>query len=264
MKPKPSHLQPEYGAQFGDKSVAETYGTRLPYPPELFDFLVRLSGNPAQPILDLGCGTGDIALGIAALTTGLVDAVDQSEAMLAVARRRRLEGPASVRWFCESAEEFRLGGPYALVVAGESLHWMDWNLVLPKIEGALSRGAHLAIVEGREFKNPPWRAELLGLIPRYSTNQAYQPYDLIQELTSRGLFREVGRRTIHGGSSSQPIDDYIESFHTRNGFSRERMPLDQAHRFDDAARSLVGPFAKNGVVSGVTTTSVVWGLPGSA
>ena len=34
--PKPTHLQPEYGAQFSDSSVAAAYGFRPPYPEEAY------------------------------------------------------------------------------------------------------------------------------------------------------------------------------------------------------------------------------------
>ncbi len=265
MNPKPAHLGPEFGSQFADRSVAESYKTRNPYPPALFETLLQLSIGVPNPILDLGCGTGDIALELASRTSKLVYGVDPSGAMLEVARSRDVrESASNVRWFHDSAETFEFEGPFSLVVAGESLHWMEWDVVVPKIASWLSRGAHLVVVDGREFKDPPWKADLLSLLPKYSTNQQFRAYDLIEELTSRGLFHEVGRETIIGGCVSQSVDDYIESFHTRNGFSRERMAPDQAKAFDDAVRSFLGPFEKERMVSDVTTTRVVWGLPVSA
>ena len=262
MKPKPAHLGPKFGAQFADRSVAESYETRNPYPPGLFDTLLQLSCGLPNPILDLGCGTGDIALGIASRSTRLICGVDPSEAMLEFARSRgERENVSNVRWFHDSAETFDFGGPYSLVVAGESLHWMEWDLVVPKIASSLSRDAHLVVVDGREFRDPPWKADLLAILPHYSTNQQFRPYDLIEELTSRKLFHEIGRETIIGDSISQSVDDYIESFHTRNGFSRERMAPDQAKAFDSEVRSLLGPYENEQMVSGVTTSRVVWGLP---
>lgn len=39
-----------------------------------------------------------------------------------------------------------LGPPYGLVTAGSSLHWMDWEVVLPRIGRLLSPEGCLAIV----------------------------------------------------------------------------------------------------------------------
>ena len=57
----------------------------------------------------------------------------------------------NLRWFCESAEQFRYTSTYSLVVAAESLGWMNWELVLPLIRTALSTNGRLAIV-GRRYR----------------------------------------------------------------------------------------------------------------
>ena len=54
-----------------------------------------------------------------------------------------------LRWLHGPVEEAALDPPYALVTAGESLHWMDWNVALPRFRELLAPGAHLAIVERR-------------------------------------------------------------------------------------------------------------------
>ena len=40
-------------------------------------------------------------------------------------------------------------------------------------------------------------------------------------------------------SFQQSIDDYVESFHSMNGFTRERMTEEAAHAFDIEVRELV-------------------------
>ena len=40
-----------------------------------------------------------------------------------------------------------LDPPYALVTAGESLHWMAWEVVLPRFAAALVPGGLLAIAD---------------------------------------------------------------------------------------------------------------------
>ena len=106
-------------------------------------------------------------------------------------------GPAGTiptRWQVAPAESAELSPPYALVTAGESLHWMDWPVVLPRFRDALSQGGVLAIA-GREHLPAPWSDGLLTIIKRHTTNRDFQPYNLVDELTNRDLFTVLGSTT---------------------------------------------------------------------
>ena len=105
MKPKPSHLGPVYAAQFADLTVARAYATRPPYPPEFFDFLEGLIPEGPRVLLDLGCGSGDVAISMVGRAER-IDAIDPSAAMLAVARSRPGADHRSLRWICSPAETF--------------------------------------------------------------------------------------------------------------------------------------------------------------
>ena len=56
-------------------------------------------------------------------------------------------GRANLRWIVGAAESAPLVGPYALVSAGASLHWMRWPRALPRVADAMNADAKLAIVE---------------------------------------------------------------------------------------------------------------------
>jgi SAM-dependent methyltransferase len=256
--PKPAHLGPRYAAQFEDESVALAYHTRPSYPGELFSILESLMPPGPRSVLDLGCGTGDAALGLAGCVER-VDAVDPSRAMLRVARGR--PGAARVRFVESSAETFRPETRYSMIVAAESLHWMEWRLVFEWLPQALQPGAVLCLVSGRELQPVPWQRELGALLGGYSTNREYRPYDLVLELASRGLFAELGRRETSAMACEQSLDDYVESFHTRNGFSRQRMTAEAARAFDEALRRLAVTHGAERRVRGSTRASVIWGRP---
>ena len=85
MKPKPKFLSPPYGRVFEDKSVAEDYRKRPPDPADTALFIAGLCPPGNRFVLDLGAGTGEVAIPLAPLVRG-VDAVDPSAAMLAVSR----------------------------------------------------------------------------------------------------------------------------------------------------------------------------------
>ena len=71
----------------------------------------------------------------------------------------------------------QLQPPYALVTAGASLHWMDWNSVMPRFAELLLEGAYLAGV-GTTMIPSPWT--LLGeMLSRYRTDRSIaQPHDV--------------------------------------------------------------------------------------
>ena len=187
MKPKPVHLGPQYGAQFSDQAVVDVYHTRPPYPDAIIRLLAQLVQDEPRDVLELGCGTGDVTRFLAPHVSR-IDAVDPSVAMLNKARSLPGGDAPNIRWINQTAEAFNYPQTYALVAAAQSLHWMDWEIVFPRIRQALSPSGRLAIVLGRELSPQPWRVELTPLLAQYSTNRAFQPYDLIDELTQRKLF----------------------------------------------------------------------------
>lgn len=263
IQPKPAHLSPRYGAQFEDASVAAAYHARPPYPAEFFDLLKPLHAPGRRRILELGCGTGDATIGLAGQAER-VDAVEPSAAMLALARRREGAGDPRINWMHAAAEVAAFAGPYSLAVAAESLHWMEWDAVLPKLAAALAEKAVLVLAERVGAAPMPWDAELGRLIATYSTNREFQPYDLVEELTSRSLFRVAGRHTTAAVPFQQSIDEHLESMHSRNGFSRDRMDVAAATAFDDSFRAVLRRHCPDGTVRLQTAVSIVWGYPAVA
>jgi SAM-dependent methyltransferase len=257
---KPAHLSPEYAAQFADRAVVAAYRARPPYPEEVFELLESLVLPGARRVLELGCGSGDLTLGLAPRVAE-IDALDVSEPMLEVARARAGARHSNVRWIAARVEAFEPSTRYSLAVAAESLHWMDWDVVLPRIASWLEPGAVLAIVDGRLLAPLPWDRELRALVAEHSTNRDFRPLDLVAELGQRRLFREAGRRRTSPVAIQQTIDDYVESFHSRNGFSRERMSAHSAAEFDTLLRAAVLGHCPDGAVRAELSALVVWGRP---
>jgi len=57
------------------------------------------------------------------------------------------------------------------------------------------------------------------------------------------------------------VDDYIASWHSRNGFSRERMHASSALEFDARVRELVMPYAQAGCLRYDVQVALAWGVP---
>jgi SAM-dependent methyltransferase len=258
VRPKPTHLAPEFAGQFADPSVVASYHLRPPYPSQVIDLLLSLRVD-SRPVLDAGTGTGEIARALVQYGVG-VDAVDSSPAMLARARQLPGGDHPLLTWVLGSAETAPLRPPYSLIIAAASLHWMEWDVVMPRFRDTLAPGGVLAIVEQRQMPQP-WDSALGEIISRYSTNRFYQPYDLVGELVARALFRPIGQVLTAPAAFTQPVADYVESFHARNGFSRDRMDPADAAAFDTACKHLVSAFAQDGEITLGIVGTITWGAP---
>jgi ubiquinone/menaquinone biosynthesis C-methylase UbiE len=259
MLPKPAHLGPEFGAQFADASVVGAYRFRPPYPAEVFDILTSFA--PAEPLtlLDLGCGTGEIARRMAS-RAGRVDAIDPSVRMLREGQSLPGGEAKNIRWILGRGEDAPLQPPYDLVIAGASLHWMEWDIVLPRIDAALSAIGFLCIVE--QVQQPvPWGTQLAHILREYSTNREFQPYDIVHELAIRNAFDVAGHVQTAPQVFEQPLAEYVESFHARNGFSRDRMTREAAAAFDQLVADVVAPHLTNAMVQLRIHGSITWGRP---
>jgi ubiquinone/menaquinone biosynthesis C-methylase UbiE len=260
MLPRPEHWTRERADRFADRTVVDRYHLRLPYPPGVFDTLEGLIVDTPRRMLDMGTGTGEIARVIAARVDA-VDAVDASNRMIARGRAQPGGDFAGLRWIVGRAEDVPLDGPYALVTTGDSLHWMDWDVVLPRFGRLLTSNGVLAIVH-REGRPSPWQDGLSELIATWSTVRNWQDIDLIAALEQRGLFQQTGTYESDPVTSRQSIDDYIESFHSRSSLSRESMAPEAAAAFDAGLRDLVLPWSEDGMLELQTVGSIEWGIPG--
>ncbi|HEX8036810.1 MAG TPA: class I SAM-dependent methyltransferase, partial [Ktedonobacterales bacterium] len=119
MQPKPKHLGPTYAAQFQDAAIVAAYPARPPYPAEVFEILAGLITAEPRTVLDMGCGTGDVARRLAPLTTRL-DAVDVSSRMIALGKTLPGGNAPNLCWIVAAAEDAPLEPPYTLITAGES------------------------------------------------------------------------------------------------------------------------------------------------
>jgi SAM-dependent methyltransferase len=257
---KPRHLAPEYAAQFGDQEVAAAYRYRPPYSPESFAILDSLLGSRPRIVLELGAGTGDFTIGLAPLVDRLI-AVEPAHAMLERGIRRLGAMPGRVEWLAIAAEDYAFDERYAAVVAAEAFHWLDWGRVVRRIATSLLPAGKLVLVERALAEPLPWDADLRALIRAYSTNQDYVACDTATELERRGLMVVGGRARTDAVVHAQPVDHYVESFHSRNGFSRARLSPERAQAFDDRLKVLVSRHCQDDAVRLPVQTRIVWGWP---
>jgi SAM-dependent methyltransferase len=294
--PKHSSLSGEYGAWFKDPALAAAYPARPAYPAaaiELLQGLIvdtpqesdvspsgarslgcdgqiprKLGMTPSedatqQPrrVLDIGCGTGELARRLAPHVDA-VDAVDFSAPMLGLARTLPGGDAGNITWIESAVEDAALRPPYALITAGESLHWMEWDVVLPKLGQLLSPNGVLAVLE-RDVDGPAGMNEcLLPLVQRYSPVRDYRPHALVDELTGRKLFLVSGYRVCGPEEWRPSIEEYLEARHSQRGLSRTHMGPEAVQAFDTLVREALAEFVNaDGRLPLQVRARVTWGKP---
>ena len=243
---------------FSYPGVASAYQHRPPYPDLVFDVLTGLIIGPPKTVLDLGAGEGALARPLAA-RVDQVDAVDISAAMIEAGRRRPGGDAANLRWIVGAAETAPLGGPYALVTAGASMHWMRWPETFARLAAVMTDGAFLALA-GHGHEDPPWEDELNQVIARHSRSPDYDPsFRLVDALAETGLFAPVGQVASAPTPFRQRTVDYVEYLHSTSSLAREWMTPEEAAAFDRAATEVVAPYEVAGWLDLTVVAEVTWG-----
>jgi trans-aconitate methyltransferase len=258
-KKQPEFLNERVASAFQEHSVVQAYQYRPVYPTEAFELLAGLLPQDNKTVLDVGCGTGFIARNLVSLVKRM-DAVDISSTMIARGKTLPNGDHPSVNWHLGKAEETFPQVPYGLITAGQSLHWMNWEVVMPRFAEVLAPEGFLAILHPKQ-ESVPWDKELTEIIRAYSTTRDFRTFDLVSELEQRQLFQKAGTKTTSAIAFAQPLEQYIESFHARASFSRERISKENAAAFDLALLELVKPFTLNGKIELSVSAEIVWGKP---
>ena len=254
------------GRRFSETRMADNYRFRPPYPPEVYDTLLELMRAHPRAILDAGCGTGKITLGLID-SIDRADALDPSDAMLRVARSQPGAGSPKIRWISAAIEDAPLDGPYGLIVAASSIHWMDLNRTLPRFADALADGAMLAVLDGDAPVAPPWeREETAFMIDFLTAHEERRPQwwktareRLAEPILVHGAFERLGRRITAPMRYSQSIADYLRCQHSRATWSEEQLGAKASAEFDAAMTSILRPHARDRTLTFDVQTRIEWG-----
>ncbi|MEV8391284.1 MULTISPECIES: class I SAM-dependent methyltransferase [unclassified Streptomyces] len=170
---------------------------RLPYAPGLAELLaevLRLDGRGR--LLDVGCGPGTLALGLAHLF-GEVVGVDPDSGMIAEAGQQAEKAGVArkARWVRARAEELPAGlGTFTVATFGQSFHWMDRDLVAATVKGMLRSAG--AFVHTSDLKT---ETRAVDGLPCPGV-----PYTAVNDLVGQylGPVRRAGRGVLRYGTPS--------------------------------------------------------------
>lgn len=146
---------------------------RAGYPPAFFDYLIdRFGLDSTQTVLDLGCGTGQIAVPLGPHAARIF-AVDPEPTMLEQARRLAAErGVTTIDWIQGDAHRLHeIDLPTLdLVTMGASFHWTDRDALMAELDTLVASGGAVVVASGGAAGKhipPSWKEAVAAIRTRY-------------------------------------------------------------------------------------------------
>ena len=179
-----------------------------------FDLLGLVQPRPAMHVIDLGCGTGELATLLAERLPGaIVEGIDSSMSMLEEATPRANHRVTFRREDISRIEDY---SRYDLVFSNAALQWVpDNEAIMARILGTMKPGAQLAIQVPRNEDHPshriaeelaqelPYRTLLNGFVRRSEVLTLERYATLLYE---HGLREQVCIEKIYGHELPRSAD----------------------------------------------------------
>jgi ubiquinone/menaquinone biosynthesis C-methylase UbiE len=182
-------------AQYLDPRLVALYDALNP-PDTASAFYMRLVGQPPKRVLDIGCGTGQLAIDLASAGHD-VTGMDPAPPMLEVARRNDAAG--GVTWIAADARSLTLGQRFDVAIMTGHVFQVfltdeDIARVLATAYAHLLPGGSLAF-ETRNPKVRPWERWSRERSRRTVTVQPFGPVVVSYEV--RGIAGDIVRFATH-------------------------------------------------------------------
>jgi SAM-dependent methyltransferase len=162
-------------------AAARTYDARRPrYPDQLIDDLLS---RGAQAVLDVGAGTGIASEQLVGKGANVL-AVEPDPRMAEIAKEKDIQIEIGTFESWDAA-----GRSFDLVVFGQSFHWVNPDIALPKAHALLTSGGHLALMWNRLFPTDPTHSDFAEIYRDYVA-----PDSPLVDSSSNGLV-ETDRNT---------------------------------------------------------------------
>lgn len=241
---------------------------RIPYPPELFTFLLKLADpDPEKDImLDLGCGTGELSIPLSH-NFAKVFGIDPAADMLAEAEKKS-QNLKNIEWVAVRAEDFCFDSRVKLITLGKSLHWMDMEKVMMKTRQALVDQGVIAIIGGQSSwtGSHGWELESKKVIKQFlgserhagSTDNLYHEPDKDFKQLLKENFGNVDSHQFEYTvfRSINQITGYLYS----TSYSAKKLYGDRAAEFEETLRKNLLDLNPDGLFETDVRIELIWSV----
>ncbi len=187
---------------------------RTKYLPEFFAAIAESYHLDATGhLLDLGCGTGQLAIPLAPHFER-VTGMDPEPEMLEFAQRRSMAlGQSNISWVLGDSETLMASGQcdFRVVTMAQSFHWMDRDRMLDFLHGGLKAGS--GVVIAGEFNVPPeapFNQVVAEVMKRWTPQKAGdgKPKERHETVIARSKFKRWELRKF-SGTRQWTVEDVI-------------------------------------------------------
>lgn len=184
------------------------------YPESFFvDVVARFRLDGTGRLLDLGCGTGQLAVPLARHVSEALGVDPEPEMLVEAGNRARELGVTNVSWAQGSSNDLPGDfGRFTLVTMGRSFHWMDRERVLTALDGMVEGDGGVVMANDSCLVRPvtAWQRAIGELQARFLPADALPSSSpgSSESILSRSPFPNV-HRVVHEFTREWTVDAVI-------------------------------------------------------
>ncbi len=253
-------MAPEYKDAF--RGTAWYYSRfREEYPMEFFNLLKRkFALSKSDRIMDLGCGTGQIAIPVCGFVKEVI-AVDPEPEMLAEGKNQAaMQGAQNIVWFDGSSDDLPVFSntpdKLKLVTMGNSFHWMNREKTLKELHEVIIDSGGIAIVWSKSIwtdMSNNWQPKVKEVISKWLGAERRAGSGIFQTDTERfeqnvmeSQFKRMEKWKYHSVVSST-VDSIIGKLYSTS-FANPRVLGDKKEAFEKEVREVLLLVSSSGVL----------------
>lgn len=247
----------DYGSELF-KGTASYYSRYRPlYPSSLIRYLVnKFALDNNGQLLDLGCGTGQLALRLSDWFEEIVG-VDTEQEMLDEAIRLSKDNRISnVKWLHGRAEELSSDwGTFRLTIIAKAFHWMDRESILKILYNSSDTNGGIAIIDNYSEKQEPllWQQKVNEVVKRWlgderrAGNSTFiPPKERYEDTVAKSGFKNVENHIFPAYTHVWTVETIIGYLYSTS-FASKRFFGDNAVQFEYELKSALLDIDSTGV-----------------
>src|SRR5258708_322594 len=158
------------------------------------------------------------------------------------------------------ADQFR---PFAI---GTAVHWMQHDMVFPRMASWLRRNGMLAIISSERGNEPAYadrNARWIEFLRRWldRVGRQYDPVGFAAAGRTYAAWMNILGEEQFESDFQQPLEHYIALQHSTATFARAKMGHQLASEFDSDLHATLSPSTEDGLLQFLMRSRLVWGKP---